>query len=456
MARTNIRPVPRHDAVTHGGVPAYGEQTLTPLQQLRRSVMSCMLWEDEFYEDGEDIAQRIARLVAQTTPEEASAVAIKAREDGNLRHAPLWVTAAMAKHHKGAIVGDTVARVVQRADELAEMVSLVAKLNGVPPNKVKPVLSAQVKRGLARAFQKFDAYSLAKYNRDGAVKLRDVLFLVHAKPLTEAQAAVWAKLIDGTLASPDTWEVNLSAGADKRETFERLLREDKLGYMALLRNLRNMVEAGVDRELVRTALLEPARASRVLPFRYIAAARHAPSFASELDWALRRSVLAQYTLPGKTAILVDVSGSMEHQLSGKSDMTRMDAAAALAACAPCEDRRVFTFSDRMVEVANWQGLPGVDAIVRSQPHSSTNLAEAVAKVNGMGFDRLIVITDEQATFVGAGDRWGYGGAVPDPVAPKAYVVNVASNKNGIGYKRWVHLDGFSESILRWISEYERG
>lgn len=144
-------------------------------------------------------------------------------------------------------------------------------------------------------------------------------------------------------------------------------------------------------------------------------------------------------------------------ISRKSDMKRIDAAAALASVAPCEERRVFTFSDRLVEVANWEGLPGVDAIIRSQPHSSTDLAGAVAQINRMGFDRLIVITDEQATFVGnAAYAVHYGGPVPDPVAPKAYCINVASAKNGIGYKKWLHIDGFSESILRWITEYERG
>ena len=101
--------------------------------------------------------------------------------------------------------------------------------------------------GLARAFTKFDAYQLAKYDSDrGRIKLRDVLFLCHAKPKDAEQAAVWKKLVENTLEFPDTWEVALSAGKDKRENFERLLRESKLGGMAVLRNLRLMLAAGVD------------------------------------------------------------------------------------------------------------------------------------------------------------------------------------------------------------------
>ena len=120
--------------------------------------------------------------------------------------------------------------------------------------KRQPV-SAQIKKGLARAVTKFDAYQLAKYDRDGAVRIRDVLFLVHAKPKDDTQAALWKQVADRSLPAPDTWEVALSGGADKRETFERLVRDRKLGYLALLRNLRNMDQAGVDETLVKDAIL---------------------------------------------------------------------------------------------------------------------------------------------------------------------------------------------------------
>ena len=101
---------------------------------------------------------------------------------------------------------------------------------------------------------KFDAYQLAKYDRDGPVRIRDVLFLVHAKPKDAAQEKVWKELVDGTLAAPDTWEVALSAGKDKRETFERLIAENKLGGLALLRNLRLMQNAGVPRATIAAAI----------------------------------------------------------------------------------------------------------------------------------------------------------------------------------------------------------
>jgi hypothetical protein len=146
-----------------------------------------------------------------------------------LRHAPLFLVRELARRKgAGTLVAETLEHVIQRADELGEFAALYWK-------ETKQPLSAGVKRGLARAFTKFDAYQLAKYDREAAVKLRDVLFLCHAKPKDEAQAALWKKLVENTLESPDTWEVALSAGKDKRENFERLLREGELGGLAVLR-----------------------------------------------------------------------------------------------------------------------------------------------------------------------------------------------------------------------------
>src|SRR5262249_13169416 len=165
------------------------------------------------------------------------------------------------------LLSRTMGRVLQRADEPAEFLALYWK------DKKQP-LSKQVKRGLAWSMRRFSEYELAKYNRDAEIKPRDVLFLSHARPKDEAQAALWKKLAANELATPDTWEVQLSAGADKKETFERLMREKKLGYFALIRNLRNMEQAGVDAQLVRAALLARKRgAAKILPLPHIPAAR---------------------------------------------------------------------------------------------------------------------------------------------------------------------------------------
>lgn len=438
--RLNTPPKLPH-GLTHEGAPA---APTNAEQQLRRAVMSCFLWEREFYESGEDIATRIYDLARKVEPSVVAAIAIEARQTAHLRHVPLVLASALAKGKEGALVSLTIENIIQRADELAELLVVHAKLNGVTPDKVKKVIPAQMKKGLARAFTKFNEYSLAKYNRAGAITLRDVLFMVHAKPKNAEQDALWKRLIANELVVPDTWEVQLSGGADKKETFERLIREEKLGYLALLRNLRNMAEAKCDPSLVNVAIVSrKGGAEKVLPFRYIAAARAAVQFVPAIDIALQAAIRELPVLSGSTAILVDVSGSMDAPLSAKSDLQRIDAAAALAAIWPgaC---RMFTFSHQVVEVPAYRGLAGVDAIIKSQMHGGTYLGQALTLLNQqVEYDRLIVITDEQSH-----DR------VPDPKGERAYMINVASNKRGVGYGKWTHIDGFSEGVLRYIHALE--
>ena len=424
-----------HNTVTHEGAPARIDN---PERELRRAVLSCLLWEDQFYESGADIATRISTLAASIEPEKVAALAVEARNTYNLRHVPLWLLITLAKTGAGKpkLVADTIEKVVQRADEPGELLALYWK-GGKKP------LPAQFKKGLARAIKKFDAYRLSKYDRDVSVKLRDVLFLTHAKPKDEAQAQNWKKLVEGTLESPDTWEVALSAGKDKKETFERLLREDSLGYLALLRNLRNMMDAGVDEQLVRQAILARKGAHRVFPFRYVAAARIVPQLEPAIDAALNAAIGDMQPLPGKTIVLVDVSGSMDTQLSHKSDMRRIDAAAALASIIP-GDVRVVSFSDYAKEVPPRRGMAGVDAVIRSQPHSGTRLGEAVGYANRMmQHDRLIVVTDEQSHDI-----------VPQPKAKHAYMINVASYKPSVSYGPWTKIEGFSEGVIRYVQAVE--
>jgi 60 kDa SS-A/Ro ribonucleoprotein len=238
------------------------------------------------------------------------------------------------------------------------------------------------------------------------VTSRDVLFLCHAKPRDEVQAAVRKRLIWGRLTTPDTWEVALSSlgasgtlarsGADKREAWERLLREQKFGALALLRNLRNMREDGVDKSLVLAALGSMSTA-RVLPLGFLAAARYALQWEEALEAAMLKCVARTEKLPGKTIVLVDVSGSMIAPLSRPSEMQRTDAAYGLAVLLPEIGERVavFSFSDNLVELPAQRGFALRDVIEASQPHSSTYLGKAVEEQNRKEkFNRLIVITDE--------------------------------------------------------------
>jgi 60 kDa SS-A/Ro ribonucleoprotein len=433
---------------THERAPAV---VLTPELALRRSVLACMLWENEFYESGATIASRIRELVPQVAPAAVAALAIEARSTMKLRHAPLLLVREMARHasHR-SLVSETLASVIQRADELSEFVAIYWKTGGADGNVAgKQPLSGQVKKGLAAAFPRFDEYALAKYDRATVVRLRDVLFLSHAKPRDAEQAAVWKRLVDGELATPDTWEVALSAssasGISKREAWERLLTECKLGALALLRNLRNLKDAGVSEQLVLNALAA-LNTERVLPFRFLAAARHAPQWEDALEAAMFRSVAARDRLAGHTVLMVDVSGSMIAPLSRRSEMHRVDAAYGLAVLLReiAEKVSIFTFSNSARLIPPRRGFALRDALETSQPHLGTNLGASLDAVHQevTHYDRLIVLTDEQSH-----DR---------VTAPRnrGYVINVASAKNGVGYGSWTHIDGWSESVIDYIRELE--
>lgn len=414
---------------THEGAKA---KHINDEQALKRSVLACLLWENNFYESGESIADRI--LNNRCKPEFVAQLAIEARMTYKLRHAPLLLLVSILKHG-GKLAEDTIYHVINRPDELAELIAIYWK-NGKKP------LPAAMKRGLARAFHKFDAYQFAKWNRPGAIKLRDVMFMVHPKPKGEAQTELFRKLAENELETPDTWESRMAGGEDKKTVFTDLLTRNKLGYMALLRNLRGMLQVGVDVDLIKSRILETK--GSVLPYRFIAAAKHAPSLERELDAAMMKLMTEQKRLTGKTVLLVDVSGSMTWKLSGKSDLDRIDAACGLAILLSgiAEDLRIYTFSNALAEIPARKGMALRDAIVSSQPSGGTYLGAAVRQVDDGAYDRLIVLTDEQSH-----------DPVPDPKG-RGYMINVASHQNGVGYGPWRHIDGFSEACIEFIQEFE--
>lgn len=440
MSSLNQSPQP----LTHGGSPA---KQITKYQELRRSVLACMLWEDTFYEDGVSIADRISTLASQVEPIQVLRLADVAREDMKLRHAPLLLIDAVAKSRKGGSdLGRTVTRVCKRPDDMTELLAIYWRdcLGLDQQHKVRP-LPKQYRVGLGNALRKFDEYQLAKYNRSGAVTLKDILFLCRPKPRTLQEQRLWKKLANDQLATPNTWETRLSAGEDKKEMFENMLTSGNLGYMALLRNLRNMNQANVDRSLVNDALQKGAMHSKALPFRFVAAARAVPSWEHMIDTAMQITMNNIEPLPGKTTIAVDISGSMGSSLSSKSDITRQDAACALAVLIAgiAEDFHVIAFHNRVYDVPSRKGLGLIDAINKFGS-GGTNLPAAVQHGNETKPDRLIVITDEQSTY----------GRVSDPIG-RGYMINVASYQNGVGYGKWTNITGFSENVIEWMRELEK-
>jgi 60 kDa SS-A/Ro ribonucleoprotein len=445
--------------ITHGGAVV---RKLTPAQELQRTVLSCLLWEDTFYESGESAATRIKKLVPLVDPKAVAALAIQARTEMKLRHVPLLLVSEMCRYaeHRKA-VRETLSRVIQRADELAEFLAIY--WDGKTRSKRK--LAKAAFKGLEDAFPKFSEYDFAKYKGDDKeIKLSDVIRLVRPKPINTDQAALWGRVRRNQLKTPDTWEVGISAAKDKKAEWTRLLTEGKLGALALIRNLRNMTEAEVESSLIRQALRD-MKTERVLPFRFVAAMKHAPKFTSELDAAMLRCLQGLPKLTGHTIIVVDVSGSMGSLISSKSELNRLDSAATLAAMARelCESVEVYATAGndysqvhRTQMVKAFHGLALVEDI--KDAHLTLGRGGIFLKqcIDHIWTDqkqktatRVLVITDGQDT-----DRSNKGVANVRTIANHQYVINIAPYKNGIGYGSWTEIDGWSEHVLTYIQQIE--
>lgn len=334
MSRLNTKgtsPAHKTTAVSGNGNP---QQMKDVEQQLFELLVSSIYGGDSMYERDVDRQARLRQLMAQAVANGSIAfitnAIIAARTAFNMRTLPIVMTVLYAAQLRRQNVSDGFLRrlvcdVIQRADEITDMMAFALTVFGDKKN-----LPMALKRGIADAFNKFSEYQFAKYDRDGAVKLRDVLFMVHPKPKNEQQGEVFARMRDKNLATPYTWEVELSRNGQlpegerktDAEVWTELLQSKKLGYMALLRNLRNIHQAGVDddtlQERVYNVLSDPAEVakSKQLPFRFATAFENTKEIGSTkltraLSKALDASLSNTPVLGKKVWLILDISGSMK-------------------------------------------------------------------------------------------------------------------------------------------------
>ncbi|QMW00212.1 TROVE domain-containing protein [Spirosoma foliorum] len=363
--------------VNHEGANAY---TLTPEMELYSAVVTTML-NDSYYEKADQRLERIQALVSEANPVFVAKLAVYVREQMYLRSAPVVLLGELAKVHNGDnLVGNAVGRAVQRPDEITELLAYYQRTNQRTGAKKLNRISKQMQKGLATAFNKFDEYQFAKYERNTAVKLRDALFLVHPKAKTETQQAVFDKIVNGTLSTPYTWETELSAvgqikfateaekAAAIRAKWEELITSGRLGYMATLRNLRNMLVAGISGahvEQVCELLSNPkaVRNAKQLPFRFLSAYRelkalplgHVPLVLEALEDAIYASVANLRGFDSQTSVVVacDVSGSMQKPISPNSKVLLYDIGLLLGMLLQAKCRNVLSgmFGDRWKTIA---------------------------------------------------------------------------------------------------------
>lgn len=260
-----------------------------------------------------ELMERAIDQALDCDPERTLVEAVRLRNEAHMRTTPQVILVRASRHPKvrgTGMLGRFAPEIIQRADEpavgLAYHIWRFGKDASIPNS---------LKKAWSRRLSQFTEYQLAKYRMEGkSVKTIDVVNLVHPK-----STSAIAKLVKGELStSEQTWEAIVSAGGSNRETWERAF--EVMGHMALLRNLRNLLQAGVDPEKIATRLREGARDGRQLPFRYYSAylavgPAAPPGILDAIEESLRDSIEGIPKFPGRTMCLADNSGSAQGNMT---------------------------------------------------------------------------------------------------------------------------------------------
>lgn len=352
-----------------------------------------MALQPKFYETTPQQIDRIVNLIKQVSPEFVAKLAIYARREMFLRSIPMLLIVELAKIHSGDnLVSRTIEQVVMRADEIMELLMCYQWRNPQVGLKKLKNLSHQVQKGLQKAFLKFDEYQYAKYNRTkNEVTLRDALFLIHPKAESESQQQLFDKIAHDTLEVPYTWETELSALGQSdfdsleakqcafRDKWAELIGSGNLGYMALLRNLRNIITADVDSDMLSVVANRIGNAHEVnkakqLPFRYLSAYKelkhveslHTPLVLSALEQAALASAtnVKGFSPDARVMIACDMSGSMHTSLCQRSKVQLYEVGLMLAMLLQHNCKQVITgiFGDEW-EVVN---LPQTNILANTE------------------------------------------------------------------------------------------
>ncbi|MEV6262458.1 TROVE domain-containing protein [Streptomyces sp. NPDC051784] len=466
--------------------------------------------QETFYEAGEARDTRFATLVralAVEDPEWTAGLLRWLRHEAQMRTAPLVGAAEYVKARlaAGAVDGPSNRQVVDsvllRADEPGELL-------GYWTSRYGRAVPKPVKRGIADAVRRlYGGRALLKYDTASkGYRFGDVLNLVHAAPdpakpwqgdlfryaldrrhhpedavppasdrtLTAHRALTALPVAErrAVLTGPGgaerlaeagmTWEALAGwlQGPMDAVAWEAVI--PSMGAMALVRNLRNFDEAGVTDEVAagvaaRISDPEAVAASRQFPFRYLAAYRHAPSlrWAYPLEQALGHSLGNVPALPGRTLILVDRSGSMWAPLSDRSQLNRADAAAVFGAALALRaaDADLVQFGTSSSAVGYTHGESVLRVLDRFGDLGGTNTVQAVRK-HYRGHDRVLIVTDEQASFTHYGDATeGIPATVP------VYTWNLAGYRVGhapSGSGNRHTFGGLSDAAFRMVPLLEAG
>ena len=440
---------------------------------LMSQVLTTFFNEKKFYGDNsKEIISNATKIISNGGAKFVANLARYTRKEMHLRSVSHVLTCIVANHNDSKLYTKPVVfDVVERADDITEILACYLNMFG------KPIPNA-LKKALAIAMNRFDAYAFKKYNGGNkSIKFKDVLKLTHAKPKSVEQEKIFNQILNDNLPAIQTWQTELSSNGNTEESWETLIENNKLGYMAALRNLRNIINASpknIDKVYELLTNKEAVLKSKQLPFRFFSAYQELQSVTKAgtkvfdcLETAIEHSVENMQKLPGTTVIAIDVSGSMRGNVSDKSTVRCCDISRLLGVLATkiCDNAIVYTFNNSLRKQAISK-RSGIIETAMNIPFDGGGtslelpLEEMISK--GIYADRLIILSDNEIN--SNGGFWGRSGY-------KQTCEHLAAQyRTNINAELWVHaidlqgygtqqfdgartniIAGWSEKVLDFIS-----
>jgi hypothetical protein len=389
-----------------------GGQAYEQSEKLRLvSFLLTSFLKDKFYESESDQLARLIKMVEDAKDKHFVAkAALFARREFGMRSVTHVVTAELARLVKGqAWTKKYNELIAYRPDDMLETLAYYGAKYGKPfPNALK--------KGFAKKLEHLDEYSLAKYKKEsGAVKMVDLVNLVHPR----ATPAL-TRLMDGSLKPAETWEVALTQagqnadgdierGEMKKEAWIKLVHENKLGYFALLRNLRNIQEQAPEAmpfALEQLKNPDAIKKSLVMPFRFLSALKAIKTPTREMVVAINEAVDTSLgnvpQLPGMTLIAVDSSGSMMSNVAGDttcSQIACLFAAALYKRCA--SDVLLFDNDAKYVMPHPNNSVLTIQEQLQSLVRGGGTDFHTIFETANKKYDRIIILSDMQAWETGS-------------------------------------------------------
>lgn len=477
MASMNKTTTGRMRTTNRSGHAAY---RLDDRTRLLTMALTTMLGEDKYYGDTtSDLIQLAESICYRGDGEYVAKLAVWARTKGNLRSVSHALIAVVVRYCSGEPFVRPAVRAVAsvRGDDGTEIMATYLSMYGDEDKARHP---NALRRGVRDALQKSKPFSIAKYqSKNREFKLRDSIRLNRPRSHGKDQSDAFDACVAGTLGMPKGWETELSERGNTKEVWDELNRENRLGIFAQLRNLRNMIQTGADIDPVLDSIRNPwvIRNSKILPFRFYSAYQElqkaglaTTKVTKALDVAMSKACANVEGLTGRTAVLIDTSGSMSWSVSQRSVTSCRDIAAVLGAMVThvADDAWVCGFDNyaNVIPMAGTSILSDVSMVPAAG--GGTNMEAGIELLMRSGFDadRVVILSDNECN---SGGRWyGRNNA-------KTIQSGIDEYRRKVGHDVWCHaidlqgygttqvlgghtqvLAGWSENVLRFIAYAEQG